>query len=714
MTTRIEIGKYLVRLRDKAGLKQNELAQKVTRSPAVLSRVESGERALSTDELNSILEAIGTEEALRFRETAGRVWLKSQKPSLGHPDEQLLWEAEQALQSIEELSERPDIRNVFVKRLEEFRNELNSAAGLVLGTEHSVAFVGGIGVGKSTAICRATDLEVQKEKRGEPVLDVGGGGVTVCEVHLVQGPQYGLIVEPMGENELRREVLEFASFLKPSSEARQEEETEDLDSHGTSKEIERAIRNMSGLTRRVRKETGPDGKKVRMSVDRAKDLAEKSSDSNTLAVGILSKMDLRKRTRRELWHSEVSSEEPLLWLKKNFEQVNNGRHPEFSIPKRIEITVPQRILREELLSIRIVDTKGIDRTAERKDLEDHFNTPNTIVVLCSSFNDAPSTSVQQLLERAETGRVANLQTKAAVLALPRPNEALAVKQDDSGFRVETADEGYDLKKDQVEMRLEALRVPGVRVEFFNALEDTPKRLSNFLLELVRGLRQKHSENLKAAIEGTNDLVQNFEKAQVQEIQQQVSRRLIVWRNNNQQIGPFSKHLQDSLLSAISSAHASSLRASVRRQGEWYNLDYSHQLGYGARATAAGAVGSKLKDFKAVAKNLLEDPELEEAFSLVRQARHILESGTEDLLQKSQQLGTTIHTGYMKSDGQLWARCDSEWGGGSGYRDRVSRHHRDWFADDSDNIKAQAQTLVELVKKEWQEILQRLAAILEEN
>ena len=528
ITSSLEIGKYLAHLRDKAGFKQNELAQKVTWIPAVLSRVESGEREVSADELNSILEAIGTEEARQFRETAGRVWKISQKPPLGHPDEQLLWEAEEALQNIEDLSARPDIRNVFVERLKEFRDELKKATSLVLGTEHSVAFIGDIGVGKSTAICRVADLEVQREKRVDTVLEVGGGGVTVCEVHLVQGPHYGLVVEPMGEDELRREVSEFASFLKPDLEAHQEEEKEDLDSHGTSKEIERAIRNMSGLTRkRVKKETGTDGKRVRVPVDLAKDLANKSSDSNALVVEILSRMNLQKRTRRELWHPEISSEEPLLWLKKNFEQVNNGRHPEFSIPKRIEITVPQRILREESLSIRIVDTKGIDRTAERRDLEDHFKAPNTIVVLCSSFNDAPSTSVQRLLERAKEGQFANLETKTTILALPRHDEALAVK-DDSGFRAETVDEGYELKGDQVEMRLETLDIPGVRVEFFNALEEPPKHLSAILLRLVNDLRKRHCGNLTEAIDGANELVQNFEKAQVQEIQQQAATRLIVW------------------------------------------------------------------------------------------------------------------------------------------------------------------------------------------
>ena len=361
-----------------------------------------------------------------------------------------------------------------------------------------------------------------------------------------------------------------------------------------------------------------------------------------------------------------------------------------------------------------MDTKGIYRIAERGDLEEHFNAPNTVVVLCSYFNDAPSPSAQQLLERAEKGRIANLQTKVAVLVLPRPNEALAMK-DDEGFKAETVDEGYELKEDQVEMRLKALNIPNVSVAFFNAFEDGPERLSNFLLELVRSLRKRHCKKLEEAIEGANDLVQNFAREQVLEIQQQAAKRLLIWIKNNQEIGPISKHMKDSLLSAISKAHPSSLRASVRRQGEWYNLDYSHQLGYGARSVAAGAVGAKIEGFKEIAKNLLQDQELQEAFGLVQQAYRILESGTEDLFLKSQILGRTIYTKYMRLDTQLWNNCDGEWGKGSGYRNRVSGHHQDWFADVSDNIKTQTQVIVKLhVKNEWKEILARIAGILEDK
>ncbi len=701
-TTTTEIGAYLARLRDKAGFKQNELAQKVTWSPTVLSRVESGERALSSEELASILDAIGTEEALGFKETGERVWLNLPRPALGHPDEQILWETEQALQRIKELDEDPDIKNVLPKRLDVFRSELNEAAGLILKTDHNVTFVGEIGVGKSTALCRIAGLEVHKDGKVEPLLEVGGGGTTVCEVRVIQGSGYGLYVEPMRADELHREVLEFAISLTKSSPMDPEQEAGEHDSQGTSEEINRVIRNMSGLTRSTRRL--PDGKRER--IDPAEGLAKEFPDPNTLAGEILSRIRPHERAERRLSYPEISGKEPMLWLKETFEQLNNGRHPEFSLPTRIDIVVPKKILGEEELSVCLVDTKGINATAERADLEAHFNDRNAVVVLCSSFKQAPATDVQSLLRRAVDGGFADVGIHAAVLVLPHNDDALAVK-DDQGILADNAADGYELKGAQVESILESRGLPYAGMEFFNAREDDPQPLTDFLLRLVEGVRDVHRTRLKEVINGATDLLENFEEAQEQEAYQLAVHRMSVWLEHNQEMGNLTTRLENSLTTAISRAYASSVRASVRRQGEWHNLNYSSQLGYGARVMAARAVVPKLDEFKAVTTNLLQDVELEPAFGLVRQAIRVLEDGTESLLLRSELLGKRIYIQYLKPDAGLWGRCENEWGLGYGYRDRVIQHNSDWFSGSN-----RYQTMVqELVQREWRHIQERLAEIL---
>ena len=708
-TTTTEIGAYLARLRDKAGFKQNELAQKVTWSPAFLSRVESGERALSAEELASILDAIGTEGALGFKETVKRVWQHLPPPPLGHPDEQILWEAEKAIHSIKELADSPDIKNVIAKRLEESLLQINGTATPVLKTEHNVAFVGKIGVGKTTALCRMAGLEVLKGDRPEPVLEVGAGGTTVCEVRLQQGSDYGLHVEPMDADAFHREVLEFANFLtRPSEEESPEQSEGDQDAHGTSKEIERVIRNMSGLT--VIRRRLPDGKRER--IDQAEKLAEEYNDHSTLAGEILALIRPHQRTRRQIWYPGISGQEPLVWLKETFEQLNNGRHPEFSLPKRIDIIVRQTILGEGPLSVCLVDTKGIDATAERADLEAYFNEPGTLMILCSSFNDTPSTEVQELLSRARDARFSGLGVKAAILSLPRSDEALAVK-DDQGISAESVAEGYELKGEQAELRLKSQSLPYAAIEFFNAREDNPQDLTDFLLQRVEAIRQEQCVRLTEAISGAIELVENVDEAYIQESYQRVARRIRLWLEDNREIDWFPGRLEDSLTAAISRAHPASVNASVRREGNWHNPDYLHQLSHGARVIVARSAVPKQDDFESISKDIFRDEELVPAFGLVRQARSILEDGINSLLTRSESLGERIYIQYLKPDAQFWGQCRSQWGlgyvDGLGYRDRMAQRHRNWFSDNDRDFQVMVQ---ELVEREWRQILERLAAILD--
>ena len=103
----------------------------------------------------------------------------------------------------------------------------------------------------------------------------------------------------------------------------------------------------------------------------------------------------------------------------------------------------------------MIDTRGIDRTAARADLERRLDEPHTLALLCSDFNGAPAAATHMLLERAKRAGVWRLERNAALLVLPRANEALAVK-DENGVRAQTTDEGYLLKAESVALVLEPL------------------------------------------------------------------------------------------------------------------------------------------------------------------------------------------------------------------------------------------------------------------
>jgi transcriptional regulator with XRE-family HTH domain len=707
----VELGKYLVQIREEAGIKQAELARMITWSPAVLSRVESGDRPLAPEELQSILTTIGSPEAAKLQVALQREWSVIPRPSLDHPDQDILWSAEQVAKELVALREQPDVRNAFERRLVEYVKEIQKTADMLIKRDHQVAFIGSIGIGKSTAICRLTKLEVEGQDGAQnvPVLEAGAGGITICEVHLRTGPGYGLMIEPCGDEEIRADVTDFAEYLlkKDGGNANEPEPEVGGDSQGISKEIERAVRNMSGL--RIRREKAGDGKMVRR--DDARMLAEQQVSVRELVVEILARMELHKRDRRDIWYDSSCGKSPLNWVKDIFEEVNNGRHPEFTLPKRIEVVVPTALLGISGLSVRIIDTKGIDRTAARADLEVHLDEPHTIAVLCSGFNNSPAAETRLLLERSLEAGVRTLESHSSLLVLPRINEALAVK-DESGTRVETVDEGYELKGEQVEMSLQPLGLNEYSVCFFNSHQDDPSRLREFLIGRVMAVRQTFRNRLENITQNAHSLLLNYEQEQVQEVIRHSATMFQSWIKQHSELRRLkgAVHVQDSLMGQLAKAYASTIRAAIRREGEWSNLSYSYHLGYGARRVAVRSLGKTVEGFSELCKTMVGNPEFVDAKDLINQAERVLLTSYEDLLRKVQLMGQTSFRDELKFDSSFWATCEREWGQGSGYRDRVTSHHTDWFS--AEQRQQLEDELQQLMQREWADVLNKLSSLFD--
>lgn len=701
-----EIGNRLSQVREAAGISQAELARRITWSPAVLSRVESGERQMSDDELSKVIEAIGTPEALQLSRAVERDWRIIPRPPLDHPDQDLLWETEQLCDELIELKSEPQIRHAFERRLTEYVDDLKRTANLLLKRDHEVVFIGSKGIGKSTSICRLTGLEVPTAEGGPatPVLEAGGGGVTVCEVHLRTGPSYGLLIEPCTDEKIRADVTDFAEhILNGTATGTDDSEEGGNVSQGISQEIERALRNMAGL--KIRREKGPDGKTSR--TDDAKTLATRISSLREYVVEVLALMKLHRRERRDIWYNPSVGKPPLAWLKETFEQINNGRHPEFTLPARIEVVVPDRLLGTTEVTVRLVDTKGIDRTAARADLERHLNEPHSLALLCSGFNDAPAADPRLLLERAKDIGIRNLELNVALLVLPHPNQALAVK-DEGGVRVQSVEEGYDLKREQVVMALEPLKLQGLTIGFFNAFGDEPARLRTLILDCIDKVRLSFKAHIQNACRDARTLLLSHEKEQVQEIVRSAARMMSICIAQFNTVPELSTQIQESLLSQIRIAHPSTIKASVRREGEWINLSYEHHLGYGARRLAVLALESFVSKFKSAAEVMEANPDYEDAKGLIQQARHILDASFEDLLCKAQIMGQTAFRQALDVDSSFWLACENE--GGRGYRDRIVSRNEVWFSADA--RRKLERELWGIIKREWDLALKRLSSLLE--
>ena len=205
-----------------------------------------------------------------------------------------------------------------------------------------------------------------------------------AEVHIKGGPEFGLALQPMTEGEVRALVSDFCA-VKWAVIAKEQKDSGD--SITTSREVERAIRNMSGLVRRRETVAG----KVTYH-DPMNDLVRSSTSEEEFRTRLLGLMNLSERTQRELWYDSSSRKHPMEWVTETFKAVNNGRLKDVSLPRSIDLLIPSFGRAFGELEIAVIDTKGVDYVAVREDLDTRLKDLYLRIVFCSRFNDAPCMS----------------------------------------------------------------------------------------------------------------------------------------------------------------------------------------------------------------------------------------------------------------------------------------------------------------------------------
>jgi hypothetical protein len=156
------------------------------------------------------------------------------------------------------------------------------------------------------------------------------------------------------------------------------------------------------------------------------------------------------------------------------------------------------------------------------------------------------------------------------------------------------------------------------------------------------------------------------------------------------------------------AHASTVNAAVRREGEWYSLSYSHQLGFGARRMAAASLRGSRSEFGGLCQTL--GGSHPEAAELLAQASRLMSQSYEDLLKKIQLAGVTLYRAQLQLAQTLWLDLGNQWGQGSGYKERIASRQASWFNEPCQmRVEDEIQTVL---RREWKLVVDRVAAILD--
>jgi hypothetical protein len=533
--------------------------------------------------------------------------------------------------------------------------------------EHRLAFIGNVGAGKTTSICHLLNL-LDNET---PVLSTGSGRTTLCEVEMKYGKQLSIDVETCSDVEVKSYLADFSLYLKASAQVA---EPSNEDAFKLSAEVERALRNMLDL--KVSRTKDSSGK--RLTIDTAKVMA----DSFNTNVELLNEFENRiQLINRQQTHFEpIADTENNNWLHATFKTINSGTHPNVGLAKKITLSIPSFSLNFKDFSITVVDTKGVDQTVNRLDLDKCLTSDRTVSVLCSRFNDAPDKTAVNMLENSlKAGLKNRISTETLILVLDREGEAEDVI--DVEEAVGDKEEGREIRGEQITNDIsQKLQVSDLSVLFFDAKRDEIKKLLNTFIDKITMLRETHESHLRDIELAVSEIEIELTSQSAKQAKRQVLQTLEPWLKKSRLCSPSLGEYFVPLVSDISdkTTYASSIRASVNREGDWYNLDYYQILASAARGQCVEVVRPLQENLLVLLDNMLSQNELQPAYSLLKQLKNTTNNRLDELYQMALARGRSTYEGKLKADSSFWSDLYSEWGAGPGYKQRISTQSHQWF------------------------------------
>ena len=582
---------------------------------------------------------------------------------------------------------------------------------------YNLVFIGKIGVGKTTAICHLFNLFHAEEKTvgktGKTVnkiselLSTGAGRTTICEVVIQpsMSKRSFLEIEPHSDDEVKEFIREVCIYFW-NKEHDQNSEVTDL----PPAELLRAIRNITDL---------PDRQIEGKRVDKARELAQSFKSLDGFLKSVLERANLSRRnqTRLESLHNFESVEDEKKWLRNNFNNLNLGKMDKFSLPKRIYVSVSNKLIdfNKYPRFKSIIDTRGMDDARDRKDLSDYIrNRDNSICLFAEQFLAAPS-NISELLKRYLTRESRDIDTKVALLVLPRKGEPEDVGNLDG--KVEDRDEGIDVRKNQIDdaFARENVKFLSENIFFYDALQFYDE-------EHILKPQYEKDDVFDARIElldAINDLISRRERALLQEVKDYEGIFQVIKSGGG--LSPQEEKLINDLKKTIESHGKTGFLSNFEKIYKDHLKSY-HVMVFRAMNNRFGTYDLRDIDIyfdgSTVAEVLLRDRLLESKAEIIGAVEFVEEHASErsGLKPVMQILREQIDEYFEKSiieigqeicgcikdslapqtySNEFWGYAQNRWGQGSGYKDNVLDQY-------GSQISGLDDWLVERVQEVWKQ------------
>src|SRR5580692_3600735 len=689
----LELGSHLVgsaikAARDQAGLQQRDLADRTGMQMSRISRIENGRAQPTREEIMSLLNAIGTEHSLRLIRDVDQPLVHVNAPTwleLSEEDKDALRKADGALALLVEFRSRESFRSIMESHVDFLRDRLLSSAAYLMNTDHTINFIGPIGVGKTTATNAIFNLTAEfktsRRKGGfktiQGLLPTGPGRTTAFEYRLAHGPDTMIRVDRVPEADLLREVRNICEYYLERSR-----NSENL-IRPMSEEEEKVLRNMADLS------------EDREGNDRLALLAKSTTTLDDLFFQFRQRLNLPNRTRIELSFAR-DNDEGLTegeWIRKRCRQLNYGLLSEFPLPQSITIFLPNPSLKADHIHFMINDTRGLSEGPIRRDITSALDDARAVNVLCTRFFDAPTEKIQQVIELARTlGGVdasAIVGRRLTMLVLPQHDEALKLPLADGELPTDR-NQGYEVRGRQVKKVLGG-DAEYIDVLFFDAETDLADDLRLKLLSQIGILRGMVRAEILKRSDDVADLIGNQEAAQFRETQRKVREKIEGFIERHDQIPRPLKPIYLKLVKGLEGAHASSVWSATKNEGYGRSIDIYEHFGVYARQDVRARTLRAMSGFEELLNELLGHPDMKGA-DMRRSRKYIadvLEAAKHkhlEFLKQTQTVAESTLQPLLQPEHSFWQACISQRGLGAGYRGRVTAVVEKWFDDNPEVTK----------------------------
>ncbi|OQW92722.1 MAG: hypothetical protein BWK79_14085 [Beggiatoa sp. IS2] len=598
--------------------------------------------------------------------------------------------ATDVLNRLKQLKEKPTTSKEIAKIAEKWVEVIEEKQEFLKKRSHSIVFIGNVGVGKSSLIAVVANLLIEnnltdkKSLKDNSILATGAGRTTVCEVH-IRAPEpdddgkLGLLIKPIADNDMETEIAIYAEtewYRRQPDKTRRVED----DAGPTPQEIRRAIRNMTGYAER--QETIIEGeKKQRHTVDPLDKVISNYSKPKDFSDHLVELANLNARTETAWWWNDDSVEN-LRKLKTCFDAINQGKEQTAMLPRSIAVVVPDPLPGSTAeLELSLIDTRGLDGEVEsRADLYKYLRDSRALVVLCTSFKDAPNDSLRGLLRTMSADAELRQAIQRTLVILLDFGDAEQVNgaNDDREF-------GQALKIGECHRALEETKdlsqvINKERIIAFDALKDNRSRLQNVIDESLSQLRQTVTKELDELIKSANTFVENVTKSFRPKLCDDVDRKL---KETMAQHLPSSEiPLHDPLAGLYEAIertrYASVVYAACRREGDYDNLNFYTAI----RAKASRIATAWLNDLISAVNAKLSELQQDNSFASVYdhislRKRQYDERQLEVIRDYAKRIGDQIEE-ILKKDKSIWGTCIERWGYGKGFKDDVLTYFKNWI------------------------------------